>query len=86
MSTRTTGKRETLDLIGRMQKRDHEGKPVIGGSRRYYTRQDHIRAEYDGLARRVRKMSSQYNKKIACTRDYNQALNDVLAIVRELKR
>ena len=85
MTTRTTGKRGQLGLIERMQKRDHEGKPVIGGSRRYYTRQDHIRAELDRIARQVRKMEYTQMSGLEASVVFT-VLNDVLAIIKEAKK
>ena len=46
----------------------------------------HVRAELDRLARQVRKLSSQYSKTIATTRDWNEAIGKVLNLIREAKK
>lgn len=79
MSTRTTGKRERF-LEDRQLDRERY-KPNL-----LYTI-DHIRAEYDGLIRRLAaKKRGKLGENAIWDHGYRKALNDVLAIIKERKK
>lgn len=85
MSTRTTGRRETLEE--RVSKRMFVVDEYECGKHMYY-----IRAEYDLLARLVRKQIRELRSLLHPGEPDDrvtgriEALNDVLAIIKERKK
>lgn len=72
-------------LLNRMLDRDKVGLGTSAG-KRYYTRQDHIRAELDRLSRKVRKHAHRDGYCPIWQGGYMTAIGDVLALIKEAKR